>query len=546
MIEELRQRILGPLDAVIDKGIENWRLLAALIPGGTFLFLFLFLVFGVSGWLVFGLFFLLALTEIALCGGVFLLDIRYRQQIDQWLEAADAIEALISKDDVFSDWEQFSTSPSEDPDLEEIRLKCIGLPAAYPPQAQGEYCGERGLEVLDSLVRRLRAGIATKAVDEFWAWWRNRRETKRAVKLGFDPPPVRPKAGGRSGRAARDGDDDDAVRHIPRMAPKLSPAVAAQRQRADREAAIEARKAEKEEARETKRANRIAKKCAKQEKKLSKAPAKRSKKKGNRHGGTVRQAPHHVLAGDEWVDDEALGVPDAVEEAEEVEEVQEYVPAPAPAAQPKRRGKGGLTEAGAIQMAMRAGFTAHHYDRVQHMLAAQLGRHPSPPEVLQALQGKGKLGKRRKKKQKRRRRTPRVKARKAPPSKAPLVMLLFLSALAGAPFAAWRIPMGNPMSIEGEVLYRALDRAPDLKHELRTYFESMFGNQPVSLVDGPRLYVSQEDYDLCWPESWSDIYDKGYSMRVSAEVRPLLLGGYTVARINGVNRIDPVASVSAP
>ena len=67
------------------------------------------------------------------------------------------------------------------------------------------------------------------------------------------------------------------------------------------------------------------------------------------------------------------------------------------------------------------------------------------------------------------------------------------------------------------------------------------------LLDGQRIYVDPKDYRLCWPESWTAIYEQGYSVVITAEARPLLFGGYGVATITSAQRVDrPVATASEP
>ncbi len=120
-----------------------------------------------------------------------------------------------------------------------------------------------------------------------------------------------------------------------------------------------------------------------------------------------------------------------------------------------------------------------------------------------------------------------------------------LGLIAGVPFAVWRIPRPEtkPTMITGKVQHRILDHAPDIQHQLRTPFEELFGHKPVNLSEGERIYVNDEDYRLCWPESWDAIYKGRYSVVITAEVTQLLFGGYSVARITSAERVDmPVAT----
>ena len=62
-------------------------------------------------------------------------------------------------------------------------------------------------------------------------------------------------------------------------------------------------------------------------------------------------------------------------------------------------------------------------------------------------------------------------------------------------------------------------------------------------IDGERIYVTEADYGLCWPEFWDEIYSGRYSVMITAEVTPLLFGGYSVATITSAERVDrPVAT----
>jgi hypothetical protein len=216
-----------------------------------------------------------------------------------------------------------------------------------------------------------------------------------------------------------------------------------------------------------------------------------------------------------------------------------------------------MTEAAAIQAVMELGYTAHHYDHAQHRLARQLGRAPVPIEVVKALR-----------KQPVSKKSKRVKPIHMRPSSAGLMradianegqavevrrrggalgVIVLLAMLAGLPFAVWRAPRpkAGPVTLAGVVRHQVLDQAPDLPHQARTLFERLFENQPVTLETGLRLYVSPEDFKRCWPESWESIYEKGYKLAVTAEARPLLFGGFGVATITKVDRIEKEASEAA-
>ncbi len=521
MIDEIRKRILTPLDALIDRGIENWRLLAALVPGGTVLFLLLFLMFGIPFGLVFLAGFLLVVLEGALGVGIFLLDVRYRAQINDRAEAADAIDAFVTQSDAFSDWDKFIATPVEDAELEEIRQRCARVVEEYPPEG-AEPCGVEGIEILEAYAARLRTGLATKGAQHIWEWFKRRRLRRKEKKAGHRPARARaPMTQREPPRSA------SALTHQP--APQWEET---QRRTADSEADVEAARADKEEKREAKRASRLAKKATKQALRREKR-VERSKRHSARHAETM---------------------PDELPP-----QLDDITPPPPPPIRDEpvapQRAQRGLSEAGAIQMVMDAGFTAHDYDRVQHRLAAERRRQPNPAEVVKfmlsrsAAPAKKKRGRVRKASAR-----PRAAARPGFGSQERMILvrrrrrhpfrvLVLLALVPGVPFAAWRIPHGDPVLIQGEVWHQALDTAPDFTHQIRTLFEELLGNRAVSLVDGPRIYVSEADYELCWPETWERIYEQGYSMHISAEVRPLIMGGYAVAKVSHAERVNhPVAS----
>ena len=72
-------------------------------------------------------------------------------------EVADIIESFINNTDGPRDWDDFVTSPMDDPEMEEIRLRCFRLPQEFPSEERGKYCGPDGVKVLRSYVATLRS-----------------------------------------------------------------------------------------------------------------------------------------------------------------------------------------------------------------------------------------------------------------------------------------------------------------------------------------------------------------------------------------------------
>ena len=72
-------------------------------------------------------------------------------------EVADVIESFLDGTCGRWDWDDFISVPLSNSQLNEIRVRCAGLPDRFPPTEAGYYCGPEGFEVMRALVRELRA-----------------------------------------------------------------------------------------------------------------------------------------------------------------------------------------------------------------------------------------------------------------------------------------------------------------------------------------------------------------------------------------------------
>ena len=54
------------------------------------------------------------------------------------------------------DWDDFTSVPLADPELEAIRVKGMLLPAEFPPTTRTEYSNEQGRQVLRNLANQLK------------------------------------------------------------------------------------------------------------------------------------------------------------------------------------------------------------------------------------------------------------------------------------------------------------------------------------------------------------------------------------------------------
>ncbi len=71
----------------------------------------------------------------------------------------------------------------------------------------------------------------------------------------------------------------------------------------------------------------------------------------------------------------------------------------------------------------------------------------------------------------------------------------------------------------------------ELNDVIRAPFESLFGHRTISMINGPVFYISAADYNECMKQV-------GVRKRITVEAEPLLLGGYTVARLTGIEYFE--------
>ncbi len=72
------------------------------------------------------------------------------------VEMADIIERFIERKSAEWEWDDFISSPINDPSLDKIRIHCSQLHNEYPSTKSGEYTNEKGLEILRQYIQQLR------------------------------------------------------------------------------------------------------------------------------------------------------------------------------------------------------------------------------------------------------------------------------------------------------------------------------------------------------------------------------------------------------
>ena len=72
-------------------------------------------------------------------------------------EVADEIERFLNGTCGPWDWDEFTSFPIEDPELDAIRKQLAHLPVDYPPSEPGHYASDEGKQVALEIVERLRS-----------------------------------------------------------------------------------------------------------------------------------------------------------------------------------------------------------------------------------------------------------------------------------------------------------------------------------------------------------------------------------------------------
>lgn len=78
-------------------------------------------------------------------------------------EVASTIDGFINGTGRQWDWDGFTSIRIDEPELEEIRKRCVALPVEFPPLTTKEYCGEAGIQVMRDLLQGLRAQPAGRS-----------------------------------------------------------------------------------------------------------------------------------------------------------------------------------------------------------------------------------------------------------------------------------------------------------------------------------------------------------------------------------------------
>jgi hypothetical protein len=101
--------------------------------------------------------------------------------------------------------------------------------------------------------------------------------------------------------------------------------------------------------------------------------------------------------------------------------------------------------------------------------------------------------------------------------------------------AMYRLPSGEiEEDFTGEIHYKFLE----LGLTNREVFEELFGNRIVRLEGQSILFVPATQKARLWRESPHDMWEKKYTFRAKLKAKRLLFGGYGVAEVVGIERLE--------
>ena len=64
------------------------------------------------------------------------------------IKVGSIIQSMAMRECSSDEWRRFTAAPIEHPELEAIRLRCLGLPKIYPPETSDDYCGAEGRQIM--------------------------------------------------------------------------------------------------------------------------------------------------------------------------------------------------------------------------------------------------------------------------------------------------------------------------------------------------------------------------------------------------------------
>jgi hypothetical protein len=102
--------------------------------------------------------FLPVILVVALLGAFAILKLptynkKYKRSRNQ---VADLRDSFLGEENGSKAWDAFLSFPLEDENLETIRIRCANLDREFPPDIDGQFCSDKGIEVIRAYIAELR------------------------------------------------------------------------------------------------------------------------------------------------------------------------------------------------------------------------------------------------------------------------------------------------------------------------------------------------------------------------------------------------------
>jgi hypothetical protein len=71
-------------------------------------------------------------------------------------QVADLLDSFLGEENGWKGWDAFLSFPLEDEKLETIRKRCANLDREFPPDIDGQFCSDKGIEAIRAYIAELR------------------------------------------------------------------------------------------------------------------------------------------------------------------------------------------------------------------------------------------------------------------------------------------------------------------------------------------------------------------------------------------------------
>jgi hypothetical protein len=105
--------------------------------------------------------FLPVILVLALLGAFTILKLltynkKYKRSRNQ---VAGLLDSFLGEESGWKAWDTFLSFPLEDEELERIRIRCANLDREFPPDIDGYFCNDKGIEVIRGYIAELRKPV---------------------------------------------------------------------------------------------------------------------------------------------------------------------------------------------------------------------------------------------------------------------------------------------------------------------------------------------------------------------------------------------------